>query len=85
MNLVCLFFFFFGGLRRNSRWPPKVAGKRFLRKIASRLYRYPAGQKFCQNRSISLCFRDKHVFVFYTEIQDGRQDGGKTIFEISRQ
>ena len=31
------------------------------------------GQKFCQNRSILLRFRDKHVFVFNTEIQEGRQ------------
>ena len=54
----------------NSRWPPKVAGKRFFWKIASRLYRYPVGQKFCQNRSISLHFQDKRVFVF---IQDGCQ------------
>ena len=51
----------------------KVAGKRYLGKVASRLWIYPVGQKFCQNRSISLCFRDKHVFAFYTEIQDGRQ------------
>ena len=31
------------------------------------------GQKFRRNRSILLCFRDKHVFAFNTEIQDGRQ------------
>ena len=31
------------------------------------------GQKFRQNLSISLRFRDKHVFAFYAEIQDGRQ------------
>ena len=29
--------------------------------------------KFRQNRSISLCFQDKQVFTFNTEIQDGRQ------------
>ena len=56
----------------------KMAAKRgrkavFWQNVASRLCRYPAGQKFRQNRSISLRFRDKHVFAFYTEIQDGRQ------------
>ena len=44
--------------------------KRFLRKVASRLWRYPTGQKF---RSIPLRFREKHVFVFNAEIQDGHQ------------
>ena len=38
------------------------------------------GQKFCQNRSISHCFRDKCVFAFYTEIQDGRQKWRKNYF-----
>ena len=31
------------------------------------------GQKFHRNRSISLHFRDKGVFTFKAEIQDGRQ------------
>ena len=31
------------------------------------------GQKFRRNRSISLRFQDKHVFVFNAVIQDGRQ------------
>ena len=55
------FFFLFYA---NSRWPPKVAGKRFLGKVASRLCRY-----YC----ISPCFQDKCVLAFYAEIQDGRQ------------
>ena len=63
----------FCSLRRNSRWLPKVAGKRFLGKVASRLCRYPAHKKFRQNRSISLRFRGKHVFAFYAEIHDGCQ------------
>ena len=50
-----------------------MAGKRFLGKVASKLCRYPVGQKFHRNRSISLRFRDKRVFAFYAEIQDGRQ------------
>ena len=57
--------------RRNSRWPPKVAGKRFLGKVTSRLCRYPVGEKFRRNRSISHGLRDKHVFAFYEENQDG--------------
>ena len=35
--------------------------------------RYPAGQKFCQNRCILLRFPDKRFSLFYAEIQDGRQ------------
>ena len=31
------------------------------------------GQNFRQNHSISLRFRDKRLFVFNAEIQDGRQ------------
>ena len=67
------YFFFFCVLHRNSRWPPKVAGKQFLQKVARRLCRSPVGQKFCRNRSILFRFRDKHVFVIYAEIQDGCQ------------
>ena len=53
----------------------KMASKRktIFQKIATRLCRYPTGQKFCQNRCISLCFQDKWVFVFDAEIQDGCQ------------
>ena len=50
-----------------------MAGKRFWQKIASRLCRYPVGQKFRRNRSSSLRFRDKEVVAFYAEIQDGHQ------------
>ena len=60
-------------LCRNTKWTQKVVGKRFMGKVASRLSRYPVGKNFCQNRSISLCFRDKHVFALNAEIQDGRQ------------
>ena len=60
-------------LRRNSRWPPKVVGKQFLKKVASRLWRYPAGQKFCRNRSILLRFQYKHFFSCFAQIQDGCQ------------
>ena len=48
-------------------------GKSFLVKVASRLATYPVGQKLLGNHSISLCFRDKQVFAFNVEIQDGCQ------------
>ena len=60
-------------LRRNSKWPPKVARKQVLEKVTSRFCRYSVGQKFHRNCSISLCFRDKPVFVLNAEIQDGHQ------------
>ena len=37
--------------------------------------------KNCRNRSISLHFRDKSVFEFNAEIQDGRQKLGKQFLE----
>ena len=60
-----------------------MAGKRFLRKVDSKVCRYLAGQKFRQNNSIMLRFRDKHVFVFYTEIQDGCQKWRETVLFIA--
>ena len=50
-----------------------MADKRFLQKVASRLHRHPVGQNFHQKRSTSLRYRDKRVFAFNAEIQDGRQ------------
>ena len=58
----------------------KMAGKQFLGKIINRLCIYPVGKKFCRNRSISLCFRDKCIFMFYAEIKDGRQKWREKIF-----
>ena len=34
---------------------------------------YNGSQKFHRNYSISYCFQDKCIFVFYAEIQDGCQ------------
>ena len=51
----------------------KSGRKTLLGKVARRLCRYPLGQKFCRNRSISLCFRDKLIFAVKVEIQDGHQ------------
>ena len=56
MCMILLFFFFvffFGGggggggvLHINLKWPPKFAGKRFLKKAAGKLCRYPGDQKY---------------------------------------
>ena len=43
-----------------------MAGKQYLGKLA----RYPMGQNFRQNRSISHRYLDKCIFKLYTEIQD---------------
>ena len=60
----------------HRKWRENVV----LQKVASRLCRYPVGQKFCRNHSISLRFRDKLVFAFYAEIQDGHQKWRENIF-----
>ena len=60
-------------LTQKFKMAAKIGGKTFLQKVASRLCIYPVGQKFCQNRSISLHFQDKRVFAFNAEIQDDHQ------------
>ena len=60
-------------LTQKFKMAPKSGRKTIFLKIASRLWRYPVGQKFRQNCSISLRFQDKQVFVFNAEIQDGCQ------------
>ena len=60
-------------LMQKFKMAAKSGGKQFLRKVTNRLHRYPADQKFSRNWSILLCFRDKDVFAFNAEIQDGRQ------------
>ena len=40
-------------LRRNSKWPQKMEGKRFLEHVASRICRYPVDQIIRQNHSVS--------------------------------
>ena len=57
-----------------------MIGKLLLGKVASRLCRYPVGQKFRQNHSISHRFRQKSVFALYAEIQDGHQKWRENIF-----
>ena len=52
----------------------KSGRKVILGKSCQYTLQIPCGSKIlCRYRSISLCFRDKHVFAFYTEIQGGRQ------------
>ena len=60
-------------LTQKLKMASKSGRKTIFRKIASRPCRYPVGQKFRQNCSISLRFQDKRVFVFNAEIQDGCQ------------
>ena len=76
MNLVCLFFYlfinFFFYFMQKFKMAAKSVRKMFFCKIMPDC-RYPVGQKVCRNRAILLRFRDKHVFAFYAEIQDGRQ------------
>ena len=48
-------------LCKNTRWPPKVVGKRFLREDTNRICSYPEGKKFCQKISGLLRFQDKHI------------------------
>ena len=78
MNLVCLFFYlftylFFLHFTQKFKMAAKSGGKTNFVKIFSRPCRYPVGQKLRRNRSISLHFQDKRIFVFNTEIQDGCQ------------
>ena len=55
-----------------------VAGKRFLGKVASRYvcFFFIFTQKF----KISHCSRDKYVFAFYAEIQEGHQKWRESYF-----
>ena len=68
MNVFFLLFLFLRFQYGRQKWRESV-----LRKVANRLHRYPMGQKFHRNRSISHRFRDKCVFAFNAEIQDGHQ------------
>ena len=54
-------------LRRNSRQPPKVVGKGFMGKVASRFRKNLVIQKFRRNHYSSLRFRDKpFTFLHFT-------------------
>ena len=64
---------------QKSKLAAKSGGETIFAKLASRLCIYPAGQKIRRNHSSLLRFRDKHVFAFYAEIQDGPNIGGKMI------
>ena len=66
----------------HSRWPMKMAGKQFLRKVASKLSRYPVGQRFHQNCSVLHRFRDKCDFAFYAEFKMTTKKCGKRFMRI---
>ena len=72
-------------LCRNLRWPPKMEGKWVLWKATSRLSRKPAGQKFCQNHSISNGLPDKCVLRITQKFKMATKNGGKVIFAKCRQ
>ena len=67
-------------LYRNSRWPLKVAGKQFLRNVASRLCKYPASQTFRQNRSLSHRFEINTLLHFTQKFKVTAKSSGKAIF-----
>ena len=71
VSKINAFFAFYAEIQYGRQ---KWRGKRFMGKVTSRLCRHPTGQKFHRNRSISLHFEDKCTFVFFAEIQDGRQN-----------
>ena len=78
-----LFIFFFFVFHRNSRWPPKVAGKRFLRKVASRLQiQIKNFVEITLSRSVS---EINTVLHFMQKFKMAAKSGGKTIFDKSRQ
>ena len=72
-------------LTQKFKMASKSGRKTIFRKIASRLCRYPAGQKFCRNRSISLHFRNRQVFLLTQKFKMAAKSGGKTIFAKSCQ
>ena len=51
----------------------KNGRKAIFEKSSQQTRRYPVGQQFRRNRFISHYFRDKCIFTFSAEIQDGRQ------------
>ena len=68
-----MIFMFFSIYPKIQGFKDECGRKTIFLKLAGRLFIYPVGQKFHQNDSSSLRFRDKHVFSLYTEIQHGRQ------------
>ena len=61
-----------------QKWREKV----LLQKVASRLCRYPVGQKFRRNLSILL---SETLFLVLRKFKMAAKSGGKTIFGKSRQ
>ena len=77
-----IFYLFFCILRRNSKWPPKVAGHQFLGKIASRLCGYPVGQKLRRKLLLSHSVSEINTFLRFTQkFKMAVKSDGKTFFE----
>ena len=70
--LFCFFCFFLHFMQK-FKMTAKNGWKTIFGKLVNRLCRYPMGQKICWNHSVLHPFRDKCVFAFYAEIQDGCQ------------
>ena len=66
-------------LRRNSRWPPKMAGKRFWGKSPVDSAYTLWVENFVEI-TLSCIVSEISVFAFYTEIQDGCQKWRKSDF-----
>ena len=65
-------------LHKNSRWPPKIAGKRLLGTLTSTLCSYPVGQKFIEI-ALSHTISKINAFVHFTQkfkmaAKNGRKD-----------
>ena len=67
-------------LRGNSRWPPKVAGKRFLPKVASTLCRYPMGPNFVEIALSRTVFKINALLRFRQKFKIAAKSGGKAIY-----
>ena len=74
LQLFLIFnFFFFWHLTQKFKIAAKKLQENDFQKKSPVDSGYPGSQTFFQNHSISHHFRDKLFFLFYAEIQDGRQ------------
>ena len=76
-----LFIYFFSRLTQKFKMAAKRGRKKiFCEKLPVDSAETLQVKHFCRHRSISLRFRDKRIFVFNTDIQDGRQKWRENIF-----
>ena len=62
----------------------KGGGGRFLGKVASTLCRYPVGQKFRRNHSISVFEINAFFYCFHPWCPDARAGGKKFVRAVSQ-